>query len=78
MSIRNSARAIQRKNKRRKAGGYYLKPEELRLTLEEVYEDALDKASLEVASGRYDADDLAEMVNIEVVMSQAMAFISPT
>jgi len=55
-----------------------LKPEELRLTLEEVYEDALDKASLEVASGRYDADDLAEMVNIEVVMSQAMAFISPT
>ena len=78
MSIRNSARAIQRKNKRRQAGGYYLKPEELRLTREKVYEDALDNASLEVAEGRYDAEELAQMVNPEVVMSQAMALISPS
>lgn len=78
LSIRNSARAIQRKNKRRQAGGYYLKAEELRLTLEEVYEDALDKASLEVAEGRYDAEELAQMVNPEIVMSQAMALISPS
>jgi len=78
LSIRNSARVIQRKNKRRQAGGYYLKAEELHLTLEEVYEDALDNASLEVAEGRYDAEELAQMVNHEVVMSQAMALISPS
>jgi hypothetical protein len=48
VSIRNSVREIQRKNKRRKAGGYYLTTEELVETLEEAYLNALDEASLEV------------------------------
>jgi len=53
VSIRNSVRQIQTKNKRRKAGGYYLTPEELRLALEEAYPTAIDQASLEVDEGRY-------------------------
>jgi hypothetical protein len=76
LSIRNSARWMQRKNKRRKAGGYYLTPEELRLALEEVYPDAIDKAAIEVEEGRYDTAILEEMVNREEILSQAMALIA--
>lgn len=76
LSIKNSARWIQRKNKRRKAGGYYLTPEELRLALEEVYPDAIDKAAIEVEECRYDSAILEEMVNREEILSQAMLLIS--
>ncbi len=76
LSIRNSARWIQRKNKRRKAGGYYLTPEELRLALEEVYPDAIDKAAIEVEEGRYDTAILEKMVNREEILSQGMALIA--
>jgi hypothetical protein len=48
LSIRSAIRQIQRKNKRRKAGGFYLEPEELRLALEEAYPEAIDVAALEV------------------------------
>ena len=48
VSIRNSVREIQRENKRRQAGGYYLTPEELWETLVEAYLNAIDQASLEV------------------------------
>ena len=63
ISIRNSALEIQSKNKRRKAGGYYLQPEELRLALGEAYEPALNAASLEVAEGIYDPETLGEMID---------------
>ncbi len=76
LSIKNSARWIQRKNKRRKAGGYYLTPEELRLALEEVYPDAIDKAAIEVEEGRYDTAILEKMVNREEILSQGMALIA--
>ncbi len=61
VSIRNSIRAIQKKNKRRKAGGYYLTPEELRIALEEAYPDAIDRASLEVEEGRYLPEELEQL-----------------
>ncbi len=48
VSIRNSVREIQRQNKRRKAGGYYLSDQELTDTLNDAYLNALDAASLEV------------------------------
>ncbi|MFW6296170.1 MAG: DUF29 family protein [Halothece sp.] len=77
VSIRNSVREIRRKNKRRKAGGYYLKAKELRETLEEVYPDAIDAASLEVEEGRYDASELEQKVNKEAILDQALALIVP-
>ena len=78
VSIRNSIRAIQKKNKRRKAGGYYLTPEELRIALEEAYPDAIDRASLEVEEGRYLPDELEQLVNKEEILNRALALIVPS
>ena len=76
VSIRNSVREIQRENKRRKAGGYYLTREELLETLEEAYLNALDEASLEVEEGRYEPEELEQIVNPEEIVNQAMSLIS--
>ena len=76
-SIRNSVRGIQKKNKRRKAGGFYLSLEELRIALEEAYPDAIDRASLEVKEGRYEPEELEQMVNREEILKRAMDLISP-
>ena len=76
VSIRNSIRAIQKKNKRRKAGGYYLTPEELRIALEEAYPDAIDRATLEV-EGRYEPAQLEQLVNRLEILNQAMNLILP-
>ncbi len=77
VSIRNSIRAIQKKNKRRKAGGYYLTPEELRIALEEAYPDAIDRASLEVEEGPYEPKELEQLVNREEILFRAMDLILP-
>lgn len=77
LSIRNSARAIQRKNKRRKAGGFYLTPEELRLALEEAYPEAIDAAAQEVEEGRYEPEELAQLVNQEEILNRALTWILP-
>ncbi|MDB9337866.1 MULTISPECIES: DUF29 family protein [Cyanophyceae] len=75
VSIRNSALEIQRKNKRRKAGGYYLQPPELRLCLEDSYEQALNAASLEVAEGIYDIETLEKMVDRQEIIELGLALI---
>ena len=76
VSIRNSVREIKRKNKRRKAGGYYLSQEELMETLEEAYLNAIDQASLEVEEGRYDYQELEQKVNRVEILNQAMNLIN--
>lgn len=77
VSIHNSASAIQSKNKRRKAGGFYLEPEELRLALQEAYLAAINTASLEVEEGRYEPGELEQLVNTEEILNRAMVLISP-
>lgn len=77
VSIRNSVREIQRENKRRKAGGYYLNPEELLETLEDAYLNAIDEASLEVSEGIYEPKQLEQLVNREELLNQAMQLINP-
>ena len=76
ISIRNAVRAIERKNKRRKAGGYYLTPDELRLALEEAYPEAIDAASLEVAEGRYEPDELEQRLDRTEIFDRAFTLIS--
>lgn len=76
LSIRNSAWEIQKKNKRRKAGGYYLNSDELRSSLEEAYPRAIERASLEVEEGRYEAATLEPMLNREELLNQALALIT--
>jgi hypothetical protein len=75
VSIRNSALEIQRKNKRRKAGGYYLQPTELRLCLEDSYEQALNAASLGVAEGIYDIESLEKMVDRQEIIDLGLSLI---
>ncbi|MBW4616668.1 MAG: DUF29 domain-containing protein [Desmonostoc vinosum HA7617-LM4] len=77
VSIRNSVREIQRENKRRKAGGYYLTLDELLETLEEAYLNAIDEATLEVQEGRYEAEELEKLVNKKEIINYALALISP-
>lgn len=75
ISIRNSIRQIQRKNKRRKAGGYYLNSEDLAEALEAAYPDAIDQASLEVEEGRYQPEELEKLVNQQEIINQALMLI---
>ncbi len=77
VSIRNSVREIQRENKRCKAGGYYLAPEELVETLEEAYLNAIDEASLEVEEGRYEPEELEQLINKKEILNRALALILP-
>jgi hypothetical protein len=77
VSIRNSVREIQRENKQRKAGGYYLTPEELWETLVEAYLNAIDQASLEVEEGRYEPEELEKLVNREKILNRALGLILP-
>ena len=75
LSIKNSVREIQRTNHRRKAKGNYCEPSELRETIEEAYEIALDAAAGEAFEGRYEADELGAMVDREAIINQAIALI---
>ncbi len=75
ISIFNSVKQIQRTNKRRKAGGNYLTPEELQETLEDAYESALQQAALEAFEGRYEAEEIAAMVDRTTIIERAMQLI---
>ena len=75
ISIRNSVRHIQRTNKRRKANGNYLTRTELQETLEDAYQSDLDQASLEAFEGRYEANEIAMMIDSTTIINQALALI---
>ncbi|ELR96523.1 DUF29 family protein [Gloeocapsa sp. PCC 73106] len=75
ISIRNAVRQIKRINKRRQRGGSYLTTEELRETLTEAYLAALDEASLQAFEGRYDPEEIAEMVEQIAIINQALELI---
>ncbi|MCL4861061.1 MAG: DUF29 family protein [Caldilineaceae bacterium] len=74
-SIRNAVRAIERSNKRRKAGGYYLSAAELSDAADEVFQDALERAALEAFGGVYSAPELAEMVDEAQIKEQTLRMI---
>ena len=76
LSIRNSIRSIQTKNKRRKSGGTYLNTDELRLAISEAYAEALDRAATEVEEGRYEPKELAELINREEICDRAILLLS--
>jgi len=75
VTIRNAVRQIQRSNKRRKAGGSYLSSAELLETLTEAYESALDAAALEAFGGKYEASEIAAMIDREGIIQEAIALI---
>jgi hypothetical protein len=75
LSIANSVKEIQRTNKRRKTGGFYLTDAELRETLEDAYDFALQMATLEAFEGRYETDEIAAMVDQVTIIQEAMMLI---
>jgi len=77
LSIRLTCNRIQRLNKRRKAGGWFLTTEELQEALEEVYDDAVARAAFEAFEGKYTAEELAAMVNRPMILQQALRLIQP-
>ncbi len=77
LSIRLSCRRIQRLNKRRKAGGWFFMTEELLEALEEVYDDAMDRAACEAFKGQYSTNELASMINRHEILEQALRLIRP-
>lgn len=72
ISIENAVREINKTNKRRKAGGYFLSEAELVDVLEDGYNVALKKAALEAFEGRYETEELAAMVERQAILSQAI------
>lgn len=77
LSIRLACRRIQRLNKRRKTGGWYLTTEELLEVLAEVYDDAIDRAAFEAFEGQYSTSELAAMINRHESLEQALALMRP-
>ena len=75
VSINNSVREINRTNKRRKSGGYYANQEELKETIDEAFEAAIERASLEAFEGRYSSEELKQMLKIEEVKKAALNLI---
>lgn len=75
ISIRNAAREIIFTNKRRKAGGYYLRADDLREIIDERYIVALSQASLEAFEGIYSPEELDEQVDESAVKEEALGLI---
>ncbi len=74
-SIRNSVKQIQRSNKRQKASGTYLTEDELLETLQDAYDLALERATLEAFEGRYDARELGKLIDQAAIIADAMNLI---
>jgi hypothetical protein len=75
LSIYNSIRQIKKINRRRKASGTYLNPVELQTTLTDAYVPALKNAAIEAFEGRYEDDELAQMVDQKLILEQAFKLI---
>ncbi|MEH2173849.1 DUF29 family protein [Nostoc sp.] len=75
VSIENTVREINKINKRRKSGGFYLNPAELIDILEQGYQVALKRAALEAFEGRYEAQELAAMVDQQETLAEALKLI---
>lgn len=76
LTIRNAVRQIARVNKRRKSGGTYLEEAELRDIIADVYQPALERASLETFEGRYDDQELSQQVERGAIEQKALTMIT--
>lgn len=74
LSIQNSVDEIVNTNQR-SAHSYYIKRDELAAMLEKVYGLALKAAAIEAFEGRYEAEELAAMVDRSEIVNQALTLI---
>jgi len=75
VSIFNSVYQINKTNKRRKAGGYYLKKDDLKDAIEESYLPALRRASLEAFEGMLDETELSRKADEVQIKKEALELI---
>jgi hypothetical protein len=76
VSISHAVHQIRRTNTRRKSGGVYAQREELAEILEEAFDLALKKASLEVFGGKLDDLELATKINRVGIIQEALQLMS--
>ncbi|AFZ33879.1 protein of unknown function DUF29 [Stanieria cyanosphaera PCC 7437] len=74
-SINNSVFQINKINKRRKAGGYYAKKTEVVEMIEEVFDLAVEKASLEAFGGSYNPEQLQKLIDRDSITAKAISLI---
>ena len=74
-SIFNSVYQVNKVNKRRKSGGYYLAEHEIEDAIKESYTVALKHASLEVFEGMYDDRQLSGMIDSSSIMEEALELV---
>jgi len=70
-SVNHSLFGIYKANKRRNAGGVYLKPDELRNALDESFPFSLQEAAEEAFGGVYSAEQLAAMIDADQIKQNA-------
>jgi hypothetical protein len=77
--IRNSIREIQKINLKENKKSYYINPDEWEnLIEEEVIEDAIADASVEIMNGKYTRSQLSNIVNRKEIITTAITFLSLT
>ncbi len=76
ISIYNAVHQINKTNKRRKSGGYYLKMEELADAVAESFPLALKFAAMEAFGGAIEEEELAQKIDAEGVRTQALKLIA--
>ncbi|MGM3304940.1 DUF29 family protein [Anabaena sp. WFMT] len=78
-SIRNSIREIQKINIKENKKSYYVNQDEWEdLIEEEVIEDAIADASLEVMNGKYTRSQLSAILDRNQILTTAIRFLSLT
>ena len=75
ISMKNAIEDMVDVNKRRKAGGYYLNNEDLMEILDERFQRALRRTSLEAFEGQYDDVELAQKIDEEQIKKEALKLI---
>lgn len=71
-SVNHALFGIVKANKRRSAGGFYLKPDELKQAIDESFSFSLREASEEAFRGVYTAEQLADMIDVDVIKQEAL------
>ena len=74
-SIANACDSIERTNRRRKTGGHYLSEQGLKESIHDVYTIALRNAASEAFEGRYEMQEIAQMIGRETIEREALALI---
>ncbi|MEA5468097.1 DUF29 family protein [Spirulina sp. 06S082] len=75
VSIRESTIQIKKINLRDNRKSYYLKYEEWNELLDDVFDTAIDRASLEISEGISDPEQLSEMVSQPLIFTAAKSLI---